>query len=405
MKSLVLIILNLFIFFSCRQSEEEGNLMPELFGDWVPTELNNKSNGSSMNLDSHPPLIGFAKLGFTFDSTGLVDIKRGYFKIVGGPERSKRRYHFLGLKTKYYVKGDSLKIFDLSDSTWWSQKIIQITKDTLTLSSSPGEWRKFVRKEYKVNVKPTFDKIIVSTSGCYGSCPVSNTMINSNGKVTFFGERYTLKTVFFEGIISQSIYQDLEKNFRKIDIDSISTNFNIGSTDQEEITVTFIKGDSIYKTISDYGNAGPQELIWAFIPFRFLYQKINLKPLPKTNLPFYPALNFLKFEMGKKELVLPQSESFLLWDYLRKGKISNKTVKKRFNLGFELNYTWFPSVEEENNGQGYNIEPNKALKEIITDGQLFQFLLEGKEPVTIDLGFNFFDRNYSIKDFKLKEYY
>ncbi|MRX68715.1 hypothetical protein GJU42_12135 [Flavobacterium resistens] len=38
-------------------------------------------------------------------------------------------------------------------------------------------------------------------------------------------------------------------------------------TDDETISVTFIKNNKIIKTIEDYGQEAPTEFQWAYIPF------------------------------------------------------------------------------------------------------------------------------------------
>jgi hypothetical protein len=404
MKIFSLVLLSVLLLSSCHERSEEKKLLPELYGHWLPADLNGVSGSDTRN-ERPPPIAGSVEQGFSFDSNGIADVKRGYYRVLRGEERRDRKLIYLGSKTKYYVKGDSLKIFNLTDSTWWSLKIAKLTEDTLSFATERGEPWTFVRKNYSSNAEPAFDKIVVSTSGCYGTCQVSNTIISSDGQVTFYGERYTTKTGFYNGSVPVKLYQELESNFRKADIVNLPKEFSGGFTDGEKITVTFIKGDSIYKTVSDYGNAGPNELVWAFIPFRYLYQNVHLKPLHKARLPFYPALHSLKFEKNDKELVLPQSESFLLWDYLRKGKKTNNSFKERFTLSFEQNYTWFPSWDEEMRGKGYDSSEAERVKEISTDGRYFKFLVEGEDPVTIDTGFNFFDRNYSEEEFKMKGEY
>lgn len=181
--------------------------------------------------------------------------------------------------------------------------------------------------------------------------------------------------------------------------------YSKGGTDAEMIAVTFVQGNKIFKTVQDYSNGGPNEFVWANIPLRHLYQSIKLDLIPVNNLPFYLNLHFFKFIRGEKELELTQSESFLLWDTLRQGSKVSTEFKSRFNISFEPNYYWFPSGDEEFTGIGYDDEKRSKVKEISTDGRYYKFLIEGKEPETIDIGFNFFDTNFSLADFKEKGKY
>jgi hypothetical protein len=72
-------------------------------------------------------------------------------------------------------------------------------------------------------------------------------------------------------------------------------------------------------------------------------------------------------------LDLRQSETFLLFDYLRNGRISNNKFKTRFKLHTDY-------------------DPINPLYDIDTDGRFYTFVVKGK-PVTIDIGFNFYDVN------------
>jgi len=74
-------------------------------------------------------------------------------------------------------------------------------------------------------------------------------------------------------------------------------------------------------------------------------------------------------------------------------------------LNFKHNTLWFPSRDEKMRGEEYDSSEAERVKEISTDGRYFRFIVEGEDPVTIDTGFNFFDRNYSEEEFKIKGEY
>jgi hypothetical protein len=76
------------------------------------------------------------------------------------------------------------------------------------------------------------------------------------------------------------------------------------------------------------------------------------------------------------ELDFTQSETFLLADYLKKGKIIANHFQPRFILHFDHNV----------------INP---LYNVYTDGRFFKFIVKGK-PIIIDIGFNFYDVNAKI---------
>ncbi|GAA4305592.1 hypothetical protein GCM10023183_19940 [Nibribacter koreensis] len=393
---------------SCQEQQPDLRIPDELYGDWVPVgyqiiidSLSIKGGYSDIDLG-----LGIPEVGFTFMTNGLVDTKAGFYKYTAPNETGKRRALYIGSESVFHVQNDTLRIFNPTDSTWILRTIYKLNRDTLSFFHTEEIVCTFIKKNFNLETAPKFDKIIVSTSGCYGSCPISSTMIESNGQVTFYGERYTSKLGTYHGKISRARYLELQKKFQKADLSNIGTHFSDGVTDNEELTVTFIRGDSIYKTITDYAHSGPLELRWALHEARNLYQTVQLKPIAKGNKLFSTSISFLYFSQGENKLRLSQSEGYLLWDYLRKGTITEKEFQSRFKLGFYKNNLWVPSGEETNQWVPFGEEPilqkddANNVKEISTDGRYFKFVRQHKPPVTIDVGFNFFERNFSIKVLK-----
>lgn len=400
MRQLLLYVLIFSILFSCQENQEkaeEERFVPELIGDWVPAgfiETSDKERVVDLPINT----------GYSFYSNGMVDFKFGFYKPYDKDYFRNRKGLFLGTATKYKVVGDSLKYFSLADSTWTTLKIAKLTKDSLSFDEGHG-FRHYSKAIYNLEQQPDFDKIVLSTSGCFGPCPIISVIISSNGEIVFFGVQFTMRNGFFSGTISKKLYQNLIENYQKADIKGIGKDFSGGATDGEEITVSFIQDNRIYKTVSDNRNSGPIELAWANIPLRHLYQNINLVPIPTDSLPTYLRIYFHQFESNSKVKKLAQSETFLLWDYLRKGKVTKHSFQPKFKLGFNPNYYWFPSGEKDSVGGAYDEDEKVNLKEVLTDGRYYKFVIDGKEPETIDIGFNFFDTNFSLSDFKEKNSY
>ncbi|WP_139217774.1 DUF6438 domain-containing protein [Pontibacter chinhatensis] len=400
MKNLLLYFLPLLLI-ACHPkqdepTEQERQLQAQLIGDWVPAGF--VRNAYPTNPPPPPAII---ERGYTFLPNGEVDLKQGYYRRseVGEDEYNNRRYYFLGSKTKYKIAGDSLLIFMPYDSVWTHFPIARLTKDTLSFKGEQGV-SNYRRATYHLEKAPTFDAIVLSTSGCYGTCPISNTLISADGQVVFVGEEYTTNEGVYISTITGDIYKELQDNYRKAGIDTISTNFSEATMHQEKMSVTFLKDGKIFKTVSDYGNAGPVELVWANIPLRYLYQSINLKKLQQEELPVYVKHHFLSFAKGEKTLDLTQSEGFLLWNYLRLGKRSQEKFTPRFQVSFIDNNFW-----GRRGKYGYAPLTNEHIKSIETDGQFYIFYLEGQEPFTINIGFNFFDLNFNEADFTKKDKY
>lgn len=397
-----LLCFSFILLFACNKqvdvpTEQEKQLAEQLIGDWVPA--GNVPYAPDKKTDFPPPPGGVILYGYTFHPNGVAEFKHGFFRVELGKERRDKRIYYLGNRTTYKVSNDTVSILNRTDSVWRDLPIARITSDTMSIKGD-NSFVNFRRANYDLKDAPTFDAIVLSTSGCYGTCPISNTMISSDGKVLFFGAKYTTKEGLMEGNITKKMFNELQENFQKSGIDTLQNKYTASGTDMEEISVTFIKKGKIYKTIRDYGKEGPHELLWAQIPLRYLYQHTALKPVSVNQTPFTSYLFNFEFEKGDKRLELSQSESFLLWNYMRLGKQTNVNYKPRFDLVHYGNYYWFPSITEEMNGKGYEAEKKEKYIHVKTDGRYYTFYRDGEKPETVDIGFNFFDTNFEESDLK-----
>jgi hypothetical protein len=204
-------------------------------------------------------------------------------------------------------------------------------------------------------------------------CAMTNIIINANGAVVFKGQGETTKRGLFISSISSKLYQQIEDNFTKTNFDSLKNNYVSGVSDQRTFTTTFVKNGKIFKTVYDYGDIAPESFRLAYGTLDSLYEKILLKNIPDP--AFIPSFQNITESTLKKNgmaLDIRQSETFLLMNYLRTGKISGDLFKPRFKL-----HTYF------------DIHP---IYDIETDGRYYTFSVRGK-LVTIDIGFNFYDVN------------
>ncbi len=403
-----ILILTLYLF-SCQEKGTKDLIV----GNWklAPTTEQQIDIEESATLQLEPPELSlppppgipYRGISFTFLNDSVVDTRREYYKVTRSYTEG-REYRFLGTTTKYKIVGDSLKIYNLTDSVWESGKLItMLTDDTLTLTGSDGKKMVFLRNEYILDKDPLFDQIALSSSGCFGSCPIINIIIKSSGDVVYYGEMYVDKLGFYETHISEEEFSRIESEFRKADILKLKKEYSVSWTDDEAISTTFCNRDTIINSIEDYGKAGPDELVWAYPSLRYLFQDLQLRKIDSTQLPPYLDLHFFKFEIGNEVCALTQSESFLLWDYLRKGKIAQFSFEETFTLRFVRNYTWSPSYHEIENP--YNKEKEEMVKKIVTDGRYYTFDLVGQKPLTIDIGFNYLSVNNKTFQFREKNGY
>ena len=131
----------------------QQQLEKDIVGEWTFTKtIDNRKPNKEDNYPSPPP-VGKSTEGYIFYQNSNCENKSGYFITIERNERENRKTFYLGNKTKYKIEEDSLMIFDISDSTWESQKILSIVDDTLTIQNSDSIFSKFIRTKYKLNPK------------------------------------------------------------------------------------------------------------------------------------------------------------------------------------------------------------------------------------------------------------
>lgn len=252
----IIIFILLLTFVSCRQkttSEYEKSII----GEWTMVKEEIKKQNSEEPPPPPSPMGKFVS-GYTFLPNNICEYKLGFFKrIVDGRL-------FLGTTTKYKIEEDSLKIFNRSDSLWTSLKIVSITADTMTLQWNDTTAVKYSKADYRIDKSEHYDEIIISASGCYGTCPINNISINRNGPVIYFGEEYNTVNGLYQSQINSTLFSKLEEDFKKANIKNLQDRYEDEWTDGETVSVTFIKDNKIVKSISDYRAQSPTEFYWAY---------------------------------------------------------------------------------------------------------------------------------------------
>lgn len=375
----ILYVLTVFILYSC-QKNNNTQLSKEILGEWtyIKTEDQRKPKKNSDIKFPPPPLFSRNIQGYIFLANNICEKKSGYFKRIESNEREDRKIFFLGTETKYKIENDSLKILDLPSKNWENQKINSIVGDTLTTKISDSLFAKYARTKYKIDKNENYDKIIVSSSGCYGSCPVSNISIDNNGNIFFYGQHYNTQNGFFKSKITKNEYQKIQNSFKKADIKNLKDNYEGSWTDDETITITFIKNNKIVKSIRDYGEQSPAALIWAYTPVRYLYQQVKLIPL-KAEKPLLSIWG-ISFTKGNQICDLTKSESFYLLTEIFKGKKTTYKFENKYKIEF------------------WNDQDKKEI--IYTDGRYFKC----KDKI-IDIGYNFLTTNNLNEKFRQQDKY
>lgn len=339
------------LFISLFGNNSLAQYKKNILGDWKEVKRISKS-GAIM------PDNG---MGFSFYANSTFVNKQGFFRHT--PTGS----FFLGNTGKYVIAKNSLKIFSPEKKAADRLRIFKLLKDTLIIGLDE---EKVVFAHYKsyLSQSPEFDRIILSTTGCYGLCPSMTISIDKTGHLLFQGDSYTTKTGVYQSSISKALYKKLQDDFRVTDFKNLKSDYSAGWTDDETISVSFIKNGHIYKTVNDYGGVAPAEFTWAYPALRYLYQKVDLKKVQYNSVLKGYNVNS-RIKKRDKILDISKSEAFLLSEYLRKGK----AIQGKVTDGYFIDLY-------NNDGQ--------VVKKITTDGRYYSFIRNGK-TVTIDISFDF----------------
>ncbi|WP_281228560.1 DUF6438 domain-containing protein [Flavobacterium aquiphilum] len=380
MRKTTIILALILTLISCKQkSNNYGRL---IIGDWksfyeIPKETTNE------DIIILPRRFSpFGESGYSFYKNGEVENKTGYFDFTEKDNDGRNKRKFLGSYTKYRIKNDRLEMFDLKDKKWVNIKIFKLTKDSLILEYNDKSKEKFLKQHYKIDPLNSFDKVIVSTSGCYGTCPIDDIMISKSGEIEYYGKMYVDQKGYCKSKISRKSFIKIENNYKKANFINLKDDYIASRSDAMTITTTFIKDGKILKTITDYGDESPTEMKWATLPIVFLNQNIKLerKDEPRKFVDF----EYARFISGKKVCELTKSECFYLKSILQNCEES----KKDFKVKYTINY-WTDDTE----------------KKVESDGQYFKFETKKGEFTTLNLGYNFLEKNNLLKRVRNKTEY
>ena len=190
---------------------------------------------------------------------------------------NKKRIKYFGNSTSFKITNDSILFKNPPSYSWrFFKSIIKIKQDTLYVLGSDSIIEKFEKLKYDLDNKITFDKILFTRSGCYGTCPKLNISINKNGDIYFNGIRYTDSIGIYKGKLNKLRTDKVFKKFQKANITNIASYYAVNHTDDEIIRTSFYAKDSLLKTIVDYGRAGPAELTWAYVSISNCYKNAEL---------------------------------------------------------------------------------------------------------------------------------
>lgn len=366
---------------ACNPSDEE--LSEKIVGDWEPV----------YDVNNFLPAPGFP-YDITFFNSHDIDNHIPFYKYTSlEDERKGMKRKFVSFTSKWKIENAHLLIFDPIDSVWHSNKIIQLNDDTLEfIPEKELPNRKYIRKKSVTRPNFQFDKVIISTTGCFGSCPEATIMVSNAGEYRYWGGRYADMNGDYMSKINKPLFHFLTNKFRKkyvyrttggvdyIPKDTLKDSYDISHTDDRTIFTTFIKNDTIVKSIRDYGAAAPRPFRWGYSGIENIHNYLSLDKVSDT-IPSLPSSERYYHFINKENIYsLSPSESFLLFEYIRKGKkVATKNIQK-----YQMVY-------------GCYRYPTDCTNSIQTDGRFYVIPQNNGSNITIDIGLNFYDINLKNK--------
>ena len=313
-------------------------------------------------------------------SKDSIEFYLGIYDFSVFSEKEKSKKSFYGTLTNYKMNYDTLVIHNLvRPNHAYKWKFERCENDTLEFRLRDSTLVRY-KRIYPINeTLPTFDKVVVSTTGCYGTCEVLNLLINTKGELLFQGQYFVNPLGFYSGKLNSAITQNIFRKFEKANPLALKDYYTESISDQSSTFVSLIKDDKIVKTIEDYSFRSPKEFIWAYLPLTSMYQLTSLNSLKKDVIP---QLTYFEFKKGNKILNIKKSESFYLFSELENAVQTNVDFKPKYELLFHQNET----------------DLNK-ISNIKTDGRYFKYNFENSKVVIVDVGYNFIESNFKASDF------
>lgn len=260
----------------------DARLKEALQGDWEWV------SGCNAGFDwQYPPEIkrGWGAgwhLAFHQDSAYWLHGVRGYQRVEnpGFFERTFRPI-FYGNASLFHLRNDSVWITNPVTDTWVPfGRVEEVSQDSLWLTFGDTCTVVYARMREAPLATAPFDRIVVGSSGCFGSCPIGSFSFDQTGRFLYQGEENVDSIGLFEGRLQPWQVQAQWMFFQQFPFDSLKNQYKASHTDSETITVTFLKGDSIVKTVSDYGHAGPPAFVSACRGARLMSETIPLQRIP-----------------------------------------------------------------------------------------------------------------------------
>lgn len=113
-----------------------------------------------------------------------------------------------------------------------------------------------------------WDAVGLSSSGCYGTCPVYSVELRRDGSASYRGERFVERIGEFRGTVSLRDYARICVFLERFAFDELAPDYagltfadgtGVMWTDDNTVTIRALGRDGAEERVSDYGRVAPPE--------------------------------------------------------------------------------------------------------------------------------------------------
>jgi len=348
----------------------------------TPINFNSEKLVGNWKLDTVFDSSGVKKDFYFISQPGIEFISTSQFRYLPGPvdlsrEEQPKLKELIDTVLNFNISGKNIQYNSLKNNKVIIKEVVKLTSDSLYLIDNKKNLYKYVRIHQDSTNGNNVNKIVLSSSGCYGVCPVIDIEINKSNKASFYCTEYCGDKGFHEGEVQTAKVERLFKFLYFINMDTLKNSYSASHTDDETITVSFYNDNHHLKTISDYGRKAPTELIWLYTYLRYMPGLKNLKQKSESKNPLKKPRCFV-ISNGETEYSFERSESYSIYTQLLNAEITQEKT--------DLPYKIYDLISPVSKLEGFIDSYGKPKVIGHTDGRYFKF--KSMNNIVIDLGYD-----------------
>lgn len=279
---LIYVIFYLILISGCTRPEEEQSI-GFIQGSWgVDMEYESlKIKSSFRSRDGVYPIRRSVDLGLIrgFKFYGdTCNYRAGFFNYL---DKENGMPLYKGTNTTYKIIADTLKIWNIVDSSWSSLIIKKLNYDTLTLEGLGNDeiWRYLkIKKSYKSI--SDFDAISIFSVSSSGEYLDDLHYIDRKGNYLYQRVESLGASPKNYCKLNNDDTDLLFSNFKYVDLNSLrKTYISTRTGGKTSYCIFFIRKGQIVKTIIDNDMVSPDEFQWGYLPILYLRRNIRMVSL------------------------------------------------------------------------------------------------------------------------------